>query len=221
MHNLRETGSIAAASLLAVAVLTFVAPTDPAVTTVALSESHRVAVGKVELHVDAWVPAVSPVDADKEIIKEYLSAKYPTRSKRNVEVIVEASYKEAAKRGLNPLLVIAMIEKESSLKHRVKNSYGAQGLMQVVPRWHPEKMKAILHPDGLLDPETNIAVGTTILAEYLERTSGNLDKALKRYSGDARNYYKIVKSFKSDMKRALTTGNTNPEKRFKVPNKEA
>ena len=41
---------------------------------------------------------------------------------------------------------------------------------------------------GLLDPETNIAVGTRVLAEYVERDNGRLDTALIRYSGKAGAY---------------------------------
>jgi len=72
---------------------------------------------------------------------------------------------------------------------KVKNSYGAMGLMQVVPRFHPEKIKA---GETLLDPDVNVRVGAQILNEYLRWHEGELNAALKRYSGVARNYARDV-----------------------------
>jgi soluble lytic murein transglycosylase-like protein len=59
---------------------------------------------------------------------------------------------------------------------------GARGLMQIIPRYHPEK----LEPHGgelvLLEPEVNILVGAQILREY-QRRFGDLETALQMYAG--------------------------------------
>lgn len=206
MQHLRTTGCIAVAGLLAAAILTTVAPSSPSTSYLALQESNRTIVGKLELHVEEWPSVESSTGASKETLTEYLTQKYSNRSRASVERIVDASFTEASKHGLNPLLVLAVIEKESSLQADVSNKYGAKGLMQVVPRWHPEKMDAVTHPKGLYHPETNIRVGTTILAEYLEKYAGNVDRALKKYSGSATDYAQTVKRYKAELERVLSTG---------------
>ena len=77
------------------------------------------------------------------------------------------------------------MQKESAFRAKVQNRYGAQGLMQVVRRWHREKLSP---SESLFDPEVNIRVGADILEEYIELAGGSLTKALIKYSGNARSY---------------------------------
>ena len=116
---------------------------------------------------------------------QYLAAKFD-QNESAIREYVELAWKEASKRnGMSPELLIAVMQKESSLRPKVQSSYGAQGLMQVVRRWHHDK----LHPsESLFDPEVNIRVGADVLAEYLEEADGSLSKALRKYSGNARGY---------------------------------
>jgi soluble lytic murein transglycosylase-like protein len=46
----------------------------------------------------------------------------------------------------------------------------------------------------LFAPETNLAVGTRVLAEFLERRDGRLDAALVAYSGNAKAYPQKVRA---------------------------
>lgn len=101
--------------------------------------------------------------------------------------IVRAASVHAQKHRLSPTLVLAVVAQESSFRPTARSGYGAQGLMQVVARHHPEKVRG-LGRKALLDPETNIAVGTRVLAEYVERDDGRLETALIRYSGKAAAY---------------------------------
>ncbi len=59
---------------------------------------------------------------------------------------------------------------------------GAKGLMQILPRFHPEKVSEHGGESALLEPETNIQVGTRILREYLRRF-GETETALQMYGG--------------------------------------
>src|SRR5690606_38708735 len=88
-----------------------------------------------------------------------------------------------------PELLIAIMNKESTFRPKVQSRYGAQGLMQVVRRWHREKLEA---GESLFDPAVNIRVGTDVLEEYLEWANGDLSKALAKYSGNARGYANTV-----------------------------
>jgi soluble lytic murein transglycosylase-like protein len=89
---------------------------------------------------------------------------------------------EATKAGLQPELVLAVIEVESDFNHWAISSSGAQGLMQVMPFW----LEEIGHPaDNLLQPATNLRLGCTILKYYLELEQGRLRPALARYNGSS------------------------------------
>ncbi|NGM88752.1 transglycosylase SLT domain-containing protein [Parapusillimonas sp. SGNA-6] len=116
---------------------------------------------------------------------EYLAAKFG-HSESNIRKYVELAWKEASQReGVPPELLIAMMSKESSLQPKVQSNYGAQGLMQVVRRWHHDKLQP---SESLFDPEVNIRVGADVLEEYLEKANGSLAKALRQYSGNAQGY---------------------------------
>lgn len=128
-------------------------------------------------------------EAGKQAQVKYLSKKWG-QSPATVRKYVNLAWAEADKReGLEPELLIAIMQKESSLSPRVQSRYGAQGLMQVVRRWHRDK----LHPsESLFDPAVNIRVGADVLEEYLELAGGSLTGALAKYSGNARNYANAI-----------------------------
>lgn len=114
--------------------------------------------------------------------------------------IVKAAYFEGSRQGVPPLLLLAIAEKESSLRQSASNPFGAMGLMQVVPRFHPEKIRTV-GESNILKPAANMRVGAWILAEYLAGFNGDLSKALVRYSGNARNYGVLVEQYKVDLER--------------------
>lgn len=199
---------VLAISLFSFAMLTLVAPSMAS--NAKTSQSVVVAINSTIRPVKARVADIALLrekekeESGKEALVEYLSSKY-SQSKSVVGRIVHASYLEGSKYGISPILVLAIIEKESSLRVSIRNSYDAQGLMQVVPMWHPDKVTELSHPDGLLHPETNIQVGTAILSEYLGRYNGDTDKALKRYSGSAQGYAQRVYGFQAELQDVLDT----------------
>ena len=89
-------------------------------------------------------------------------------------------YQEATRHGLNPDLVLAIIQVESEFDRFAISSAGAQGLMQIMPFWRLE----IGRPqDNLATVETNIRYGTVILAHYFDVAKGDMVDALARYNG--------------------------------------
>ncbi len=56
--------------------------------------------------------------------------------------------------------------------------------MQVVPRFHADKIAEIGAPSILLPPHTNIAIGTRILKESIRRGGGEI-AGLQLYNGSA------------------------------------
>ena len=87
---------------------------------------------------------------------------------------------EAMRAGLDPHLVLAVIDVESQFKKYAVSRAGARGLMQVMPFW----VKEIGEPGhNLFHERTNLRYGCTILRHYLDRERGNLHNALARYNG--------------------------------------
>ncbi len=87
---------------------------------------------------------------------------------------------EATRTGLPPEMVLAVIDIESAFDPYAISSAGAQGLMQVMPFWLDE----IGHPgDRLVDIQTNLRMGCTILKYYYDMEDGDWAPALARYNG--------------------------------------
>jgi soluble lytic murein transglycosylase-like protein len=100
--------------------------------------------------------------------------------------LLKAVHREATAAGLQPDLVLAVIEVESAFDRFAVSSAGAQGLMQVMPFWREE----IGRPqDNLTDVDTNLRYGCRILQYYLELERGNVTRALARYNGSLGQYW--------------------------------
>lgn len=92
----------------------------------------------------------------------------------------------ARRAGLNPQMVLALIQVESNFRRFAISSAGARGLMQIMPFWVAE----IGQPDdNLFDRQTNLRYGCTILAYYLKKEHGNVQRALARYNGSLGQYW--------------------------------
>jgi len=97
---------------------------------------------------------------------------------------VGTAFRAAEESGLDPLLVLAVISVESRFNPIAESGMGARGLMQIIPKYHLDKLAAHGGEEAVLDPESNIAVGTQILREYVRRT-GSLEAGLQYYNGAA------------------------------------
>ena len=87
---------------------------------------------------------------------------------------------EASRAGLDPQLVLGLIQVESGFKKYAVSAAGARGFMQVMPFW----VKSIGAPDqNLFHLRINLRYGCTILRHYLDIEKGNLFRALGRYNG--------------------------------------
>ncbi|MTI14769.1 lytic transglycosylase domain-containing protein [Sansalvadorimonas verongulae] len=94
--------------------------------------------------------------------------------------LLKVVHRESSRVGLQPELILAVIHTESTFNRFAVSSAGAQGLMQIMPFWRRELGR---EDDNLIELETNIRYGTTILSYYLKREKGNLSRALARYNG--------------------------------------
>ncbi|MCP5141503.1 MAG: transglycosylase SLT domain-containing protein [Chromatiales bacterium] len=94
--------------------------------------------------------------------------------------ILRGTHREATRAGLDPNLVLAVIEVESTFDRYAISRSGAQGLMQIMPFWLRELG---LDDANLMDIDINLRMGCTILRHYLDREKGNVARALARYNG--------------------------------------
>lgn len=116
----------------------------------------------------AWLAAMS----------SRLARRMPERVQRE-EFLLTVHY-EARRAGLDPQLVLGLIQVESAFRKYAVSSAGARGFMQVMPFW----VKLIGDSDdNLFHLRTNLRFGCTILRHYLDIESGNLFRALGRYNG--------------------------------------
>lgn len=87
---------------------------------------------------------------------------------------------EATRAGLDPQVVLGLIQVESGFKKYAVSSVGARGYMQVMPFW----VRSIGNSDhNLFDMRLNLRYGCTILRHYLDIEHGNYFRALGRYNG--------------------------------------
>lgn len=99
--------------------------------------------------------------------------------------LLRSIHRAATRADLNPEIVLGVIEVESHFNRYAVSSVGAQGIMQVMPFWKNE----IGHnEDNLIDLETNLRYGCTILKHYIKRSDGHLANALARYNGSYGSY---------------------------------
>ncbi|MEW6690558.1 MAG: lytic transglycosylase domain-containing protein [Pseudomonadota bacterium] len=121
-----------------------------------------------------------PNDAHKWIyeMSERLRKRIPDRKQRT-ELLMTIQW-EATRAGLDPQLVLGLIEVESGFRKYAVSSAGARGLMQVMPFW----TQLFKRPrDNLFNLRTNLRYGCVILRYYVDLEKGDFWRALGRYNG--------------------------------------
>jgi soluble lytic murein transglycosylase-like protein len=107
-----------------------------------------------------------------------LIRRIPDRIQRE-EFLVTVRY-EAKRAGLDPQLVLSLIQVESNFRKYALSHAGARGFMQVMPFW-PRLIGKNDH--NLFHLRTNLRYGCVILKHYLSIENGDLFRALGRYNG--------------------------------------
>jgi soluble lytic murein transglycosylase-like protein len=118
---------------------------------------------------------------EQRLVTEYIARRYRV-SDVAIAGFVETAYQAGARYALDPLLILAVMAVESRYNPVARSDMGAKGLMQVIPRFHLEKLADHGGELALLEPDVNILVGAQILREYLSRFR-DLETALQMYAG--------------------------------------
>ena len=148
-------------------------------------------------HSDHQAPSSTPQKSKREIA-QHIASQWLVNKNTALDLVTYA-HTAAKQNKVDPLLVLAIIAKESSFVHfgnagdltisketqEVLDPLLPHGPMQVSGRWHPEKMPR--RKTGEIRATTieeNITAGTRVIAIYVAKENGNLVRALQRYNGN-------------------------------------
>lgn len=169
MHLIKRTSGFLCALALAIASVSARAesPVDPGLIKALQQATQDIHEQNTDLDSLVWLSSMS------EKIKERIPDPfYRVR-------LLKAVYGEAHAVGLDPQLVLAVIDIESNFNRYAHSNAGAQGLMQVMPFWKAVHGQA---DDDLYNPLVSLRYGCTILRHYMDKYP-NLQDALAAYNG--------------------------------------
>lgn len=107
-----------------------------------------------------------------------------TMNYRLVRLIFPTNYIDLIKKNageLDPLIIISLMRQESAFNPHATSSVGAKGLMQLMPAT-AKRLNKKVKLKNLVDPNTNIALGTKYLKLLVDRFEGNLIFTLASYN---------------------------------------
>ena len=132
---------------------------------------------------DAAVPLLNFANSDdaRGWLNE-MSARLAARvADRRVRTdLLKSVHYEAVRAGLDPQLVLGVMEVESGFRKYAVSHAGARGFMQVMPFWIGLIGRK---GDNLFHLRTNLRYGCVILRHYLDIEKGDYFRALGRYNG--------------------------------------
>jgi hypothetical protein len=112
---------------------------------------------------------------------DYVSRRYHVSSEA-LQPIFATAQVAGRQLHLDPLLIIAVIGIESRFNPFSESVVGAKGLMQVMPRFHQDKLPEDADQAAFLNPVINVQVGAKVLKESIRR-NGGLENGLQQFAG--------------------------------------
>ena len=118
---------------------------------------------------------------EQRAVTEFISKRYRVAQDAIADYVATA-YRAGSEWKVDPLLILAVMAIESRYNPVAESTMGAKGLMQVIAKFHGEKLPKQGGEAALLEPSVNIQIGAQILREYLHRF-GETETALQMYAG--------------------------------------
>ncbi len=134
-----------------------------------------------ERHAAADAALMQGEESQYRAVSEFVARRYRVSQDAAFDLVTLA-HGAGRQLQLDPLLIIAVIAVESRFNPIAESAAGAKGLMQIIPKYHGDKLEEFGGEQAVFEPSANIHVGARILKEYLRRT-GNLGIALQMYAG--------------------------------------
>ena len=125
--------------------------------------------------------AETALEREQRALTEFIAKRYRI-AEAAAQHFVLIAYRAGALHRVDPVLILAVMAIESRYNPVAESVMGAKGLMQVIPKYHQEKLFDHGGEHALLDPEVNIHVGAQILREY-QRRFQDTEAALQMYAG--------------------------------------
>jgi soluble lytic murein transglycosylase-like protein len=151
----------------------------------AMADSVRAALAKAVTETRPRTPPFATVEDRLNYLQwlgemsQRLKKKIPDNLTR-IEFL-ETTWYESKRAGLDPAMVLGLIQVESAFRKYATSVVGARGLMQVMPFW--SRVIGDNDAQKLFNMTTNLRYGCSILRMYLDQEGGNLFMALGRYNG--------------------------------------
>ncbi|MES2535141.1 MAG: lytic transglycosylase domain-containing protein [Pseudomonadota bacterium] len=151
----------------------------------ALADSVRIALSNAIA--DARPPKARFDDINARIKYLHWLGEMSERLKRRMPDVqirlefLETVWYESKRAGVDPAMVLGLIQVESAFRKYAMSHVGARGYMQVMPFW--TRVIGDRDPKKLFHMQTNLRYGCAILRMYMDMERGNLFLALGRYNG--------------------------------------
>ena len=123
----------------------------------------------------------APHEPEQRALAEFIARRWRIAESAATNFVAIA-YRAGKKYSVDPVLILSVMAIESRYNPVAESVVGAKGLMQIIPKYHLEKLLDHGGEEALLDPEVNIHVGAQILREYYRRL-GDQEAALQMYAG--------------------------------------
>jgi soluble lytic murein transglycosylase-like protein len=150
-----------------------------------LADSVRTALSSAVANGAPPIPQFDDTDARIKYLRwlgavsHRLRSRKPDASER--KEFLQTAWYESKRAGLDPGLVLGLVQVESAFRKYAVSPVGARGYMQVMPFW--SRLIGDGDPSALFHMQTNLRFGCVILRHYLDRERGDLFLALGRYNG--------------------------------------
>ena len=150
-----------------------------------LADSVRTALGSAIANSAPPVPDFADIDVRLKYLR-WLGAMSGRLQRRKTDwterkEFLQTVWYESKRAGLDPGLVLGLVQVESAFRKFAVSPVGARGYMQVMPFW--TRVIGNGDPSVLFHMQTNLRFGCVILRHYLDREGGGLFMALGRYNG--------------------------------------
>jgi len=115
--------------------------------------------------------------------EDHLFQRMPAAGQELQERLARAIVGEAEAAGVDPLLILAVIQVESGFDPRAASTAGAQGLMQLLPATMQRELEVLgIAAAGPADPVANVRAGVRYLRRCLDAYPRSLDLGLMAYN---------------------------------------
>ena len=138
---------------------------------------------------------------EKTEMESYLEKVFSKYKQAQPEKYAKWVVKYSKQYNLPPKILAGMILQESSGNPKAHNKSdpgsGSRGLTQVCWKWWGKLLRSkgvAMVPEDLFNPEKSIHAGAVVLRNILDQHSGNMERAMKHYSGGSTRYYAKIQA---------------------------